>query len=71
MGQEEPFPAQRLSGREGRTPVLSFMIHVRHADAAIPSGLRETVLITQPLRTTNFDTTWCPIWILCGLEKGS
>jgi len=25
----------------------------------------------QPLRITNMDTTGCPIWILCGVERGS
>jgi acetyl-CoA acetyltransferase len=32
----------------------SFMIHVRHAAAAIASGLCETVLITKPRRITKF-----------------
>jgi acyl-CoA reductase-like NAD-dependent aldehyde dehydrogenase len=25
----------------------------------------------QPCRVTNLDTTGCPIWILCGVERGS
>jgi hypothetical protein len=25
----------------------------------------------QPRRVTNLDTTGCPVWILCGVERGS
>jgi hypothetical protein len=27
--------------------------------------------VRQPRRITNLDTTGCPVWILCGVERGS
>jgi hypothetical protein len=36
-----------VPGRRARAAGGSFMIHVRHADAAVAPGLRETVLITD------------------------